>query len=184
MDFTIYTTGSAEFLEIMLNACAMITGSGDAEDLARIGALIGLFLLAFQAVFNNQAITFGKAGLVLVLYMMFYGPTATTVIEDTVSSQVRVVDNVPLGPAFVGSVISTVPTALQNRGAGIFYSKHDRLRAVLESEHIVESARRSSEPDGTGRLPKLPKSGRVGSAPIGERVHDILFTEPRGAENG
>ena len=82
MDFTIYTTGSAEFLEIMLNACAMITGSGDAEDLARIGALIGLFLLAFQAVFNNQAITFGKAGLVLVLYMMFYGPTATTVIED------------------------------------------------------------------------------------------------------
>ncbi|WP_434676698.1 conjugal transfer protein TraG N-terminal domain-containing protein [Pseudomonas sp. D3-10] len=108
MDFTIYTTGSAEFLEIMLNACAMITGSGDAEDLARIGALIGLFLLAFQAVFNNQAITFGKAGLVLVLYMMFYGPTATTVIEDTVSSQVRVVDNVPLGPAFVGSVISTV----------------------------------------------------------------------------
>ena len=108
MDFTIYTTGSAEFLEMMLNACAMITGSGDAEDLARIGALIGIFLLAFQAVFNNQAITFGKAGLVLVLYMMFYGPTVTTVIEDTVTSQVRVVDNVPLGPAFVGSVISTV----------------------------------------------------------------------------
>lgn len=108
MDFTIYTTGSAEFLEIMLNACAMITGSGDSEDLARIGALLGLLLLAFQAVFNNQAITFGKAGLVLVLYMMFYGPTVTTVIEDTVSSQVRVVDNVPLGPAFVGSVISTV----------------------------------------------------------------------------
>ncbi|HDV4152582.1 TPA: conjugal transfer protein TraG N-terminal domain-containing protein [Pseudomonas aeruginosa] len=108
MEFTIYTTGSAEFLEIMLNACAMITGSGDAEGLARIGALLGLFLLAFQAVFNNQAITFGKAGLMLALYMMFYGPTATTVIEDTVSSQVRVVDNVPLGPAFVGSVISTV----------------------------------------------------------------------------
>ncbi|WP_317983243.1 conjugal transfer protein TraG N-terminal domain-containing protein [Pseudomonas aeruginosa] len=77
MEFTIYTTGSAEFLEIMLNACAMITGSGDAEGLARIGALLGLFLLAFQAVFNNQAITFGKAGLMLALYMMFYGPTAT-----------------------------------------------------------------------------------------------------------
>lgn len=114
MDFTIYTTGSAEFLEIMLNACAMITGSGDAEDLARIGALIGLFLLAFQAVFNNQAITFGKAGLVLVLYMMFYGPTATTgVIEDTVSSQVRGGGQRAFGPAFVGSVIQRWPTALQ-----------------------------------------------------------------------
>lgn len=108
MDLTIYTTGSAEFLEIMLNACAMITGSGAAEDLARVGALLGMLLLAFQAVFNTQAITFQKAGLVLILYMMFYGPTATTVIQDTVSGQVRVVDNVPLGPAFVGSTISTV----------------------------------------------------------------------------
>ena len=108
MDFTIYTTGSAEYLQIMLNAVSMITGSGTTEDLARIGAIIGVLLLGFQAAFNNQAITFQKAGLVLILYMMFYGPTATAVIEDTVSGQVRIVDNVPLGPAFVGSLISTV----------------------------------------------------------------------------
>ncbi|OEO25076.1 hypothetical protein AX279_13365 [Pseudomonas sp. J237] len=108
MDFTIYTTGSAEYLQIMLNAVAMITGAGTAEDLARVGAILGVLLLAFQAAFNNQAITFQKAGLVLVLYMMFYGPTATAVIEDTVSGQVRIVDNVPLGPVFVGSLISTV----------------------------------------------------------------------------
>lgn len=92
----------------MLNAVAMITGAGTAEDLARVGAILGVLLLAFQAAFNNQAITFQKAGLVLVLYMMFYGPTATAVIEDTVSGQVRIVDNVPLGPVFVGSMISTV----------------------------------------------------------------------------
>lgn len=108
MDFTIYTAGSAEYLQIMLNAVAMITGSGSMEDLARVGAVLGVLLLAFIAAFNNQAISFQKAGLVLVLYMMFYGPTATTVIEDTVSGQVRIVDNVPVGPAFVGSIISTV----------------------------------------------------------------------------
>lgn len=108
MDFTIYTTGSAEFLEIMLNASAMITSSGTSENLARIGMLLGLLILAFTAVFNNQGISFQKAGLVFVLYLMFYGPTATTVIEDTTSGQARVVDNVPVGPAFVGSVISTV----------------------------------------------------------------------------
>lgn len=108
MEFTIYTTGSAEFLEIMLNASAMITSSGTSENLARIGMMLGLLILAFTAVFNNQGISFQKAGLVFVLYLMFYGPTATTVIEDTTSGQVRVVDNVPVGPAFVGSVISTV----------------------------------------------------------------------------
>lgn len=104
----IYTTGSAEFLEIMLNAAAMITGAGISEDLARVGLLIGLLILAFQAVFNAEPISFQKAGLALVLYLMFFGPTTTAVIEETTTGQVRVVDNVPIGPTFVGSVISTV----------------------------------------------------------------------------
>lgn len=108
MSMNIYTTGSAEFLEIMLNAAAMITGSGTSEDLARIGLLIGLLILGFQAVFNGQAISFQKAGLALVLYLMFFGPTTTAVIEETTTGQVRVVENVPIGPTFVGSVISTV----------------------------------------------------------------------------
>ncbi|SFA96149.1 conjugal transfer protein TraG N-terminal domain-containing protein [Azotobacter beijerinckii] len=108
MDLPIYTVGSAEFLEMMLNASAMITGSGHAEDLAKIGAILGLVLIAFQAVFNGQAIPFQKVGVMLVLYMVFYGPTTTVTIEDTVTGQVRVVDNVSLGPAFVGSVLSTI----------------------------------------------------------------------------
>ncbi|WKL67294.1 conjugal transfer protein TraG N-terminal domain-containing protein [Pseudomonas qingdaonensis] len=108
MSLNIYTTGSAEFLEIMLNASAMITSSGTSEDLARIGLMLGLLYLGFQAVWNAQGISFHKAGLLLVLYLIFYGPTTTAVIEDTTSGQVRVVDNVPVGPTFIGSVISTV----------------------------------------------------------------------------
>lgn len=108
MDLPIYTVGSAEFLEMMLNASAMITGSGHAEDLAKIGAILGLVLIAFQAVLNNQPIAFQRVGVMLVLYMVFYGPTTTVTIEDTVTGQVRVVDNVSLGPAFVGSVLSTI----------------------------------------------------------------------------
>ena len=108
MDFTIYTAGSVEFLEMMLNATAMVTGSGTTEDIAKIGALIGLLLVAFQAVFSNQPIGFQKPALMLVIYALFYGPAVTVVIEDTVASQARVVDNVPLGPAFVGSTISTI----------------------------------------------------------------------------
>lgn len=108
MSVNIYTAGSAEFLEIMLNASAMITSSGTSEDLAKIGMMLGLLYLGFQAVYNGQGISFHKAGLLLVLYLIFYGPTTTAVIEDTTSGQVRVVDNVPIGPTFIGSVISTV----------------------------------------------------------------------------
>jgi len=104
----IYTTGSGEFLEIILNASAMITGSGFSEDLARIGFLIGLVLLSFQAIWNGQGISFHKAGMLFVVYLLLYGPTTTAVIEDTTTNQVRIVDNLPIGPTFIGSVISTV----------------------------------------------------------------------------
>ncbi|MBA1265292.1 conjugal transfer protein TraG N-terminal domain-containing protein [Pseudomonas stutzeri] len=108
MSMNIYTTGSGEFLEIILNASAMITGSGFSEDLARIGFLIGLVLLSFQAIWNGQGISFHKAGMLFVVYLLLYGPTTTAVIEDTTTNQVRIVDNLPIGPTFIGSVISTV----------------------------------------------------------------------------
>ncbi|MBD9634600.1 conjugal transfer protein TraG N-terminal domain-containing protein [Pseudomonas sp. PDM19] len=108
MDFTIYTAGSSEFLQIMLNSCAMLTGSGSIDDMARIGALMGVLVIGFQAGFKNQPIPFHAVGIMLIGYMCFYGPTATVIVQDTTTDQVRVVDNVPLGPAFVGSVFSTV----------------------------------------------------------------------------
>lgn len=55
MEFTIYSVGSAAYLEDILNAVAMISGSGKIEDLAKIGLLIGVLILGFQAVFNNTA---------------------------------------------------------------------------------------------------------------------------------
>ncbi|MBA1306157.1 conjugal transfer protein TraG N-terminal domain-containing protein [Stutzerimonas stutzeri] len=108
MSMNIYTTGSGEFLELILNASAMITGSGFSEDLARVGFLIGLLLLSFQAIWNGQGISFHKAGMLFVVYLLLYGPTTTAVIEDTTTNQVRIVDNLPIGPTFIGSVISTV----------------------------------------------------------------------------
>ncbi|WP_390590197.1 conjugal transfer protein TraG N-terminal domain-containing protein, partial [Staphylococcus pseudintermedius] len=56
MDFTIYSIGSATYLEEILNSVAMISGAGKIEDLAKIGLLIGVFILGFQAIFNNTGI--------------------------------------------------------------------------------------------------------------------------------
>jgi len=46
--------------------------------------------------------------MLFVVYLLLYGPTTTAVIEDTTTNQVRIVDNLPIGPTFIGSVISTV----------------------------------------------------------------------------
>ena len=43
-----------------------------------------------------------------VIYALMFGPTARVAIEDAYSGAVRVVDNVPLGPAAIGSVMSNV----------------------------------------------------------------------------
>ncbi|MCT9827496.1 conjugal transfer protein TraG N-terminal domain-containing protein [Pseudomonas veronii] len=114
MEFTIYSVGSAVYLEEVLNSVAMICGTGDIESLARIGFLIGALILGFQAVFNNTAIPFQKLLICLVLYMAMYGPSGRAVIEDVYDGEVAVVDNVPLGPLVVGSIISNIGYNLTN----------------------------------------------------------------------
>ena len=108
MEFTIYSLGSAVYLEEILNSVAMLSGSGDIEALAKIGLIIGVLLLGFQAVFNNTGIEFHKAGVCLIIYMAMFGPTARVLIEDVYTGDVAVVDNVPMGPAAVGSIVSTL----------------------------------------------------------------------------
>ncbi|WP_343177003.1 conjugal transfer protein TraG N-terminal domain-containing protein [Pseudomonas sp. 4810-S13] len=108
MEFTIYSIGSASYLEEVLNAVAMICGTGDVESLAKIGFLIGTLFLGFQAVYKNQAIPFHQVGVCLILYLAMYGPSGRAIIEDVYDGTVTVVDNVPLGPLMFGSTISNV----------------------------------------------------------------------------
>ncbi|WP_165678386.1 conjugal transfer protein TraG N-terminal domain-containing protein [Metapseudomonas otitidis] len=108
MEFTIYSIGSAAYLEEILNSVAMISGSGKIEDLAKIGLLIGVFILGFQAVFNNTGIHFQKVGVCLILYLAAFGPQVTVLIQDVYTGEVAVVDNVPLGPVAVGSIVSNL----------------------------------------------------------------------------
>lgn len=114
MEFTIYSVGSAVYLEEVLNSVAMICGTGDIESLAKIGFAIGALILGFQAVFNNTAIPFQKLLICLILYMAMYGPSGRAIIEDVYDGDVAVVDNVPLGPLAVGSIISNIGYNLTN----------------------------------------------------------------------
>lgn len=114
MDFTIYSIGSAAYLEEILNSVAMISGAGKIEDLAKIGLLVGVFILAFQAVFNNTGIQFQKVGVCLILYLAAFGPQVTVLIEDVYTGEVAVVDNVPLGPVAVGSIVSNLGYDITN----------------------------------------------------------------------
>lgn len=60
MDFTIYSIGSAAYLEEILNSVAMISGSGKIEDLAKIGLLIGVLFLLFRPSLTIRVSSFKK----------------------------------------------------------------------------------------------------------------------------
>jgi conjugal transfer mating pair stabilization protein TraG len=105
----IYAIGDSAYLAAILNAVAMITGTGDFRQLAGLGFLIGVILVLFQGILQGgQGIRFQNVLVAWVIYALMFGPTARVAIEDAYSGAVRVVDNVPLGPAAIGSVMSNV----------------------------------------------------------------------------
>jgi conjugal transfer mating pair stabilization protein TraG len=105
----IYAIGDSAYLAAILNAVAMITGTGDFRQLAGLGFLIGVVLVLFQGILQGgQGIRFQNVLVAWIIYALMFGPTARVAIEDAYSGAVRVVDNVPLGPAAIGSVMSNV----------------------------------------------------------------------------
>lgn len=53
MDFSIYSVGDAAFLEQIMIAVAMATGTGDFERMVSIGLLIGALIISFQSLFRE-----------------------------------------------------------------------------------------------------------------------------------
>ncbi len=54
MDFSIYSVGDAAFLEQIMIAVAMATGTGDFERMVSIGLLIGALIISFQSLFRGS----------------------------------------------------------------------------------------------------------------------------------
>lgn len=105
----IYSIGDSAFLEQVLNAVAMITGTGDFTAMVRIGLLIGVLIVSVQALMQGgRGINFQHVLVSWLVFATMFGPSTRVSIEDAYTGQVRVVDNVPIGVVAAGSTISTV----------------------------------------------------------------------------
>lgn len=113
--FSIYSIGDSAFLEQILIAVSMITGTGDFEKMVSIGLLLGVLMVCIQSVFQGaKQINIQQVLVGWILYACFFGPTTTVTIEDAYTGQVRVVANVPIGVGFAGGVISNVGYTITN----------------------------------------------------------------------
>ena len=107
MDWEIYSIGDGAFLERILNSVAMLSGSGNLEQVAAIGFLIGAISLGFKSLMDGGRMPqFQYLLIAWIVYMGMFGSTARVTITDVYKDEVRVVDNVPLGVAASGTLIS------------------------------------------------------------------------------
>lgn len=106
--WTIYSIGDASFLEQVLTALAMISGTGELETVAAIGMVVGLIIMGFQSMIEGGGIKFQNLFVAWIVYAALFGGTATVVIEDVYSGTTKVVDNVPQGVAAGGSIVSSI----------------------------------------------------------------------------
>jgi conjugal transfer mating pair stabilization protein TraG len=110
MVYTIYSIGDSAFLQAILNAIAMIAQTGDYRMAGGIGALIGVLFVCLRSLmqWDGRGLRYQDMLLAIVIYMTLFVPGVTVDIEDAYSGQVRVVNNVPFGPAVTGSILSNM----------------------------------------------------------------------------
>lgn len=170
--FTIYSIGDSAFLAQILNALAMICGTGDFKTLVGVGALLGLLVMGFQCLtsgtrqFNLHQMLIG-----MICYMCFFGPGTTVQVEDAYTDEVRVVDNVPLGVAAAGTMISNIGygvTSLFEQG----YGTADRMteHAFLEPLKVLTGVRSAARD-----VSIIEAAGRaIGNADLAQDIDNYL----------
>ena len=136
MTFTIHSIGDSAFLEQILIAVSMITGSGSFRKMVSIGLLLGVFVISAQSVFQGaKQINFQQVLVSWILYACFFYPTTTVSIEDAYTGEVRVVANVPIGVGFAGGVISNVGYTITN----LFEQGYGVIAPSITENHFLES---------------------------------------------
>ncbi|ELZ7233329.1 conjugal transfer protein TraG N-terminal domain-containing protein [Vibrio parahaemolyticus] len=115
-EFTIYSIGDSELLEQVLIAVAMITGTNDFTKMASIGLLVSVVIVCVKGVVQGgRGIEIQQVLIGWIVYAMFFGASALVKIEDAYTGDVRVVANVPLGPAAIGGMISNIGYVLTDK---------------------------------------------------------------------
>ncbi|MBK1718619.1 conjugal transfer protein TraG N-terminal domain-containing protein [Thiocystis violacea] len=143
--WTIYSIGDPVFLQQVLNAVAMLFASGDFVQFVSIGFLIGFLMIAFQGLLQGaQSIKFQNMLVSFVLYSLLFVPTVSVTIEGAYSGTARVVDNVPLGPAVVGSTVSNLGYGLTRLFEQVFTTPTMTEQGYVDALQVLATVRKTA----------------------------------------
>ena len=113
--YHIISIGDEAYLYKIFQFLAMLNSSG--TDLyARLGflaALIGVILVLITAVTSGgRQFPIGAYAVSIVLFLVFFGQTTSVELEDFYTGRTDIVQDVPLGTALVGAIVSQAGVAI------------------------------------------------------------------------
>lgn len=141
--FTIICIGRIDFLLAVLNGLAMITGENSPSGfyaMISLGLLCGVLIVLFRGVVYQKL----ELQWVLVGWLLFevmFVPKVSVVVEDIYTGNTQTVANVPLGPAAIGSLTSTVGISLANAFGTAFSYPSMTTNGYMDSLTLINSIR-------------------------------------------
>lgn len=136
MQWEIHVLGDAAWVHFVINAVSSITGYGT---LGAIGAMLGLLAMTFSGITSKGGPQLDVAwfAVAFVVFYAFFIPRADRVLitevnppSHLVQGRVYVVDNVPMGLAVVGTVVTKLGLALAQEYDTTFGSAEDTERVL------------------------------------------------------
>ncbi len=114
---TIYSIGDPWYLGKVMDAIAMISGhNAGFVGASAVAAIIGVFIVMFSTIIKMQGLNIHHLLICYVMYMGCFSTTTDVAIESVYSDKsVIQKDNVPYGPAVIGSIISTIGYGLTKK---------------------------------------------------------------------
>ena len=106
MNWEVFTYGGGEFLRLVFNGIAAISGNGDYVSVLKISAMIGVLWVLLEGAFHtHRGLNWQWLLIIVLVYDTAMVPKTNVVVTDRIdASQSGVVANVPLGlAAFAGT---------------------------------------------------------------------------------
>ena len=145
MNWEIFTYGGGEFLRLVFNGIAAITGNGDYISILKVSAMIGILWVLIEGAFNtHRGLNWQWLLVITLVYNTAMVPKTEVIITDRIdASQSGVVANVPLGLAAFAGTASLLGDWITRAYETVFSLPNDMQYAqngMIFGQRLVEAS--------------------------------------------
>lgn len=184
MSWEVFTYGGGEFLRLVFNGVAAVTGNGGYLTALKMTALIGLLWVLIEGAFQHRPMNLQWLLGVILIYLAFMVPKVDVIVTDRIDpTQSAVVANVPLGLGITAGTASLVGDWLTRAYETVFSLPNEmqyQQNGMLFGQYLVEASTRFEITDArlAANFSEFWQSCVFYDILLGRYGWDDLFTAP------